>query len=127
MAQVEWTFEDERKECGGTETDVGSKKTLSECAKSCRGTSSMFIYGTNDFGDPKCTNSEGCSCYCEISSRGGECNKVDHNGYRLYKYKNVDKGTFIITKVLVTKYRLLSQLYLFSYINIFSRIGLPTW
>ena len=54
----------------------------------------MFIYGTNDFGElwKRCNvdGKDGCKCWCETSSSEGECNEVDHNGYRLYKY--LEKG-----------------------------------
>ena len=46
----------------------------------------MFAFGTNDFGTNRC-NDDGCSCYCETSAtEEGTCKRVDHNGYRLYKY-----------------------------------------
>ena len=84
----------EKQECGGNEKYVGRKKTLDECAHSCRGTTSMFIYGTNDFGERKC-GSSGCYCFCELSSTAGKCNQVSHNGYRLYKYESVNIGKVI--------------------------------
>ena len=82
----------EKKECGGSETSVGWKSSLAECAHSCRGTSSMFIYGTNDFGVSRCNSGGKCRCYCETSSSSGECNQINHKGYRLYKYESVNTG-----------------------------------
>ena len=38
-------------ECGGSEKNMGTVNTLLDCADSCRKISSMFIYGTNDFGE----------------------------------------------------------------------------
>ena len=89
---LDWILVAEKKECGGSEVAVGPKATLSECAKSCRGNSSMFIYGTNDFTAPRCNinGEEGCMCYCETSSTTRGCNEVRNNGFRLYKY--VDLG-----------------------------------
>ena len=89
----DWIKVTDEKECGGSEKSIGTKKTLSECAENCRGISSMFIYGTNDFGETKCkTNGkEDCPCYCETSSKDGECKWVDNKGYSLYKYvENVE-------------------------------------
>ena len=71
-------------ECEGTEEFQGKKKTEEECANSCRGISSLFIYGTNEFGLDRC-DSAGCSCFCELPS-GGECIQKEHKGFKLYKY-----------------------------------------
>ena len=72
---------------------MGKKRTLSDCADSCREISSMFIYGTNDFGETKCYNGDGyCPCYCETSAKDGKCEWVDNSGYRLYKYIEGKKG-----------------------------------
>ena len=91
---LDWTKVADKKECGGSEKDTGTKKTLGECAKSCREISSMFIYGTNDFGSTKCkTNGkEDCPCYCETSSEDGKCQMVENEGYKLYKYVDVNGG-----------------------------------
>ena len=91
VAPSYWISIADKTECGGSEISKGTKKTLSDCAKTCQGLSSMFIYGTNDFGEDKCkTNgTEDCPCYCETSyNKAGECKMVENNGYRLYKYKD---------------------------------------
>ena len=65
-------------------------KTVDDCANVCRGISSMFAFGTNDFGEDRC-NEKGCRCLCEISaSQDGSCTQVNHDGYRLYKVLNLD-------------------------------------
>jgi hypothetical protein len=74
-----------QKECGGAETFRGPFSDVGDCARACKGVATMFAFGTNEFGDPRC-NTDGCSCYCETSARGGNCNVESHNGYRLYKY-----------------------------------------
>ena len=69
-------------------------KSLEECASVCNGVSSMFVFGTNDFGNDNQCNIDssdwrplGCLCYCETSATAeGTCNSYSHNGYRLYKY-----------------------------------------
>ena len=77
----------EKKECGGLEHYAGIQTNLEDCARSCRGISSVFAYGTNDYGTIRCYN-QGCHCYCETSSfPNGTCSLVNHNGYRLYKYR----------------------------------------
>ena len=83
---VEWSLVAEKKECDGSEAFIGWVSTLEECAKKCVW-SSMFIYGTNDFGSNKCGKSS-CKCYCEkAASAVNTCNQIDHSGYRLYQYK----------------------------------------
>ena len=86
-----WELVAEKHECGGDEENAGRKKTLEECANSCRGVSSMFVYGTNDFGQNRCSSVD-CLCYCELSSKLGQCNQITHNGYRLYRYKSGNSG-----------------------------------
>jgi len=90
----DWTKVADKKECDGSEDNKGPKKTLAECAEECRGISSMFIYGTNDFGTSRCKkDEEDCECFCEISSKDGKCeNEIDNPGYRLYKYKDSKEG-----------------------------------
>jgi len=85
----DWELVAEQKECKGHEKYAGSKKTLEECAYSCQRLTYMFIYGTNDFGESKCSSS-GCECYCELQSEAGKCDGVPitHKGYRLYRYKS---------------------------------------
>ena len=84
------------KECSGTELDVDDFKTVQECADRCYGTSSMFIYGTNDFGANKCKKKYHwwgdiqCPCYCETAAtKRGECTIVHHSGYKLYRFNAV--------------------------------------
>ena len=91
---LDWTKVADKKECGGAEKGTGTKKTLAECAKSCREISSMFIYGTNDFGDSICkiNDNEYCPCFCEKSSEDGECSMIENKSYNLYKYVNVKEG-----------------------------------
>ena len=76
----------EKTECSGSEIDKGQLTSVDDCASQCKGVASMFAFGTNDFGTNRC-NDKGCSCYCETSATvEGTCERVDHNGYRLYKY-----------------------------------------
>ena len=76
----------EKEECGGSEKNKGRVESVDACAQACKGVSSMFALGTNDFGVNRC-NSNGCKCLCETSAADdGTCNVVNHKGYRLYKF-----------------------------------------
>ena len=87
---LDWELVAEKKECSGWETNQGYKRTIEQCADACRGKTSMFIFGTNDFGGRRCYfPCRGCQCYCEYKVSGapltsGVCDQVDHNGFRLY-------------------------------------------
>ena len=62
--------------------------TEDSCANVCKYFSSMFIYGTNDFGEERCF-ADGCSCFCETSAMpNGTCNTTSHMGFLLYKYES---------------------------------------
>ena len=82
----------------------GRKETLDECAKTCLGISAMFIYGTNDFGSPKCNKigNKDCLCYCETSPVvNGECQMEDIKGFKLYRHVhgkelNEHIGTYLL-------------------------------
>ena len=93
---VDWLLVAEKSKCqDDSEIDIESVSTLQECARVCKGISSMFAFGTNDFGEDQCI-SEGCKCLCEVSAlKHGECTLLESLGYRLYRY--VSKGTIFIT------------------------------
>ena len=80
----------EKKECDGPKEDVGKKNTLEECAKSCKEISSMFVYGTNEFGLTGCWR--GCECQCETSAVSGTCTEIQDKKFLLYKYNDVKTG-----------------------------------
>ena len=81
-----WLLVEEKVECVAPEVVKERTHDIETCAKSCQGVSSMFIFGTNDFGDNRC-NADGCRCICETSALAdGTCTTVSHNGYKLYKY-----------------------------------------
>ena len=82
-----WLLVSEKRECGGSEIHAGALATVDKCANSCNGKSSMFAFGTNDYGTVRCGET-GCSCYCETAaSSEGTCSEGFHLGFRLYKYK----------------------------------------
>ena len=87
----EWLLIADKTECAGSENSYGDISTVTECSKRCKGQSSMFAFGTNDYGTTRCY-STGCTCLCETAaSSDGTCSQTSHNGYRLYKYKTDGK------------------------------------
>ena len=66
--------------------------SVSDCANACKGNASMFIFGTNEFGEKRC-DGDGCSCYCETDKN---CDMVPHNGYRLYTFIGSSKYLYKI-------------------------------
>merc|ERR1712180_249154 len=72
-------------ECNGAERNMGYKMTLEECARTCEGTSDMFVYGTNEFGTIRCHEGKGCACYCEDASTRGCKKRIVHKGYNLFR------------------------------------------
>ena len=88
---LEWSLVGEKKECSGDEISKGKMVSIGECASACNGVASMFAFGTNDFGVPRC-DSNGCQCLCETAAADdGTCNSVQHKGYRLYRLRAVGK------------------------------------
>ena len=83
---IEWSLVEEKKECTGEEVNKGGKDSIDQCAMACSRLSSMFVFGTNDFGNDRCF-SDGCKCICETGAKDdGTCDTVGHNGFRLYRY-----------------------------------------
>ena len=61
----------------------------------------MFAFGTNDFGTNRCDYGgyDGCRCLCELSATDeGDCTRVIHEGYRLYKYPNNNIGNYYLSR-----------------------------
>ena len=83
--------------------------TITDCANKCRGLSSIFAVGTQDYGPGgRCnwkTKEDKCSCLCETTADEGQCIQETHPGYRLYKYQ--PRGLFI--------YRFYSMYYSYLY------------
>ena len=88
---LEWSLVGEEEECDDDEIYVGRKETVDGCVTACFGRSSMFIFGTNDFGGDRC-NGNGCKCFCESSAENnGTCGTVTNKGYRLYRFGTSSK------------------------------------
>ena len=99
---MRWSLAAEKKECSGSEKPKGKLQSVDACASKCKGEASMFIFGTEDFGDSTC-NTDGCNCYCETSAtEQGMCDMIDHNGYRLYRYTSGDYHTLYNKTSLLT-------------------------
>ena len=87
----EWTMVAEHTSCKGTENNEGKMNSIDECANACRKKSSMFVFGTNDFGGNGCDN-QGCKCLCETGANAdGSCENVQNKGYRLYRISSLGK------------------------------------
>ena len=87
---LKWSLVAVKRECSGREQGnmFWKARHLKDCAKSCVGVSSMFVYGTNDFGTIRCKG-DGCVCFCETeASPDGTCPMNTHNGYRLYRFQS---------------------------------------
>lgn len=85
---ADWVLVADKMECGGSEETTGYFSSLEECAGSCQKISSMFIFGTNDYGTDRCQNGT-CRCFCETAATAdGICSQINHNGFRLYKYQS---------------------------------------
>ena len=87
-----WNLVGQKLDCDGSEEAIGRLTEIGDCASACIGISSMFIFGTNDFGTNRCYD-DGCECFCETSASPiGSCNTISHEGYRLYKYQLPEPG-----------------------------------
>ena len=84
-----WTLVKDRAECAGDEIYPGEIATIEDCASECKGISSMFAFGTNDYGASRClADGSKCNCLCETAaSSNGVCQESAHSGYRLYAYQ----------------------------------------
>ena len=81
----------EHTQCKGTENNEGKMNSIDECANACRKKSSMFVFGTNDFGGNGCDN-QGCKCLCETGANAdGSCENVQNKDYRLYRLSSLGK------------------------------------
>ena len=104
----DWLLVKAKTECDGSEKAIGMVPSIRYCAAACKALSSMFAFGTNDYGNSRCSNDYSkltwklrpelkvvskCQCLCETSaSSDGTCKEVGNTGYRLYKYISGDKG-----------------------------------
>ena len=77
----------EQAECAGSEK-YGRKANIRDCAEECKGISTMFAFGTNDYGNNRCYKN-GCGCLCETAATpDGDCAMIVHSGYRLFRYES---------------------------------------
>ena len=102
-----WILVAEKAECEGPygwpyEVWKGFLSDVDSCAEACKGDSSMFTFGTNDFGREFCrynNDYDGCSCTCELLVHSnGTCKKglLASPGYRLYR---IEKGKMSVVDV----------------------------
>ena len=106
-----WILVAEKAECEGPDLPgyeewKGYLSDVDSCAEACKGESSMFTFGTNDFGHTNCRYDKsihhsygGCSCRCELLAHpNGTCKQglAAFPGYRLYKIK---QGTMSVIDI----------------------------
>merc|ERR1711962_1545792 len=70
--------------CKGKEPYKG-RKSIKACANACRGSSALFIIGTNEFGNNRCYK-DGCKCYCQYATQPHCLVLTKHTGYDLYAF-----------------------------------------
>ena len=87
-------------ECSGDEYFVGYV-TRNQCAVACYDNSSLFAYGTNDYGKLRCKSDGKCKCLCEDpGNQNGWCSMTPNDGYRLYRYINLrGKISFLLSTI----------------------------
>ena len=74
--------------------NVGGFESIDQCAIACKDRASMFIFGTNAFGDDRCYR-DGCKCICETAANDdGTCDIKEHMGYNLYRFTNWESGKY---------------------------------
>ena len=83
-----------KNKCQGTKEDLGPKRSVIDCANSCREKSSMFAIENpyNNDGKEQCATS-GCKCVCQLNADpGGTCKVKKAKGYHLYTYGDTAIG-----------------------------------
>ena len=89
--KIKWSLVAAKTECTGQEERwIGKVQDVETCARSCKGVSSMFIYGTNDFGEFGCIDGQ-CKCLCLNSDDEKACESVNEYQYWFYNFKNAGK------------------------------------
>ena len=78
--------------------DVGFKRSIEDCVKTCTGISSLIAYGTTDFGTQYGCNADGsCQCRCEWVARySGECLFNGNTNFRLFQIPMKGKQYFLV-------------------------------
>ena len=76
------------KECAGSELIREYYENVKECAQSCYGKSSVFIFGEHDNIHGRCKGDPlKCRCLCETAADSdGKCSTVDYFASSMYKY-----------------------------------------
>ena len=95
----------EKTECSGKEYSRGYMANAEQCAVACKGWSTLFVFGTNDFGTNRCNDEGHCRCYCETQAlKDGTCSQIDHAGYRLYKFTGRDYLWLVVSRCVHLEY-----------------------
>ena len=82
-----WELVRQKARCQGSEEGHGKVASINACASMCNQITSMFIFGTNDFGKDECDGGN-CDCFCESDAADdGTCQQIADKGFRLYRFK----------------------------------------
>ena len=78
----------EQKYCEGEQVHRADVSTIDGCAVQCDGLSSMFVVGTNDYGNSsQCVDGK-CKCICQPdAANDGTCDQKSDTRFRLFKFK----------------------------------------
>ena len=75
-------------ECLGRETFKGYLDSPEACADSCRMSSEMFIFGSDQHGVTECDATGLCPCYCEHDTESSKCvEEIENLAYDLYVFQ----------------------------------------
>ena len=86
---LKWSLVSIKMRCSGSKLGnyLWKARHLEDCAKSCVGVSSMFIYERKEVAN-RCKG-DGCACLCETeASPDGTCLMETHNEYSLYRFES---------------------------------------
>ena len=84
---LKWSLVATKMRCSGEKlgNTFWKARHLKDCAKSCVGVSSMFIYERKEVSN-RCRG-DGCECLCETTaSPDGTCRMDMYDGYNLYRF-----------------------------------------
>jgi len=73
-------------ECTASEILQGYYFDVTKCAFECsqRFSGDVFLFGTNEFGDDRCSFENGCRCICTNNMKEHDCITKRDNGYNIY-------------------------------------------
>ena len=87
----------QRAKCLKPELDVGYKRSIEDCVKTCTGISSLIAYGTKDFGSNGCNADGSCQCRCQwAATYSGKCSFAGSKLFRLFQIPMKGRKYFFV-------------------------------